>query len=291
MSSSIAAVVVTCNRLALLKECLAALKCQTRAVDEIIVVDNGSTDETPKWLAEQTGITVLTQPNLGSSGGQFTGIKAAYLRGHDWFWVMDDDTIPHPDCLEQMAKAPAFSREDTGVIASRVVWTDGSDHVMNAPVAHDTTRWMGSVLEDHCIEISTCSFVSMMISRAAVAKVGLPLRHMFIWFDDMEYTKRIANPFRNYCALESIALHKTAENVGTPHGSVPRQHWFKYQHSVRNQVVLIRLLPIPAFNRFNQVVKLYWRNLKLVLRQQAPPQALIEIFKGLFVDIRPEFPE
>lgn len=287
---SVAATVVTCNRLELLKQCVAALKAQTQPADEIIVVNNGSTDGTGEWLAAQTGLIIVTQDNQGSSGGQFTAVKTAYSHGHDWIWLMDDDTIPHPDCLEQLLRVPAATREDTGVIASRVVWKDGSTHVMNAPALTDPHLWMGSVLEDHCIQITTCSFVSMMVSRAAVAKMGLPLRHMFIWFDDYEYTQRIATQFRNYCALDSVALHATAKNVGTPSGVVPREQWFKYKHCVRNQVVLIRQLPIPAFNRFNQFVKHYWRNLKLVLREQAPPEVLVEIPKGLLVDIRPEFP-
>ena len=54
---SIAAIVVTFNRLALLQECVAALRSQTRRPDEIILINNGSTDGTAKWLAEQSDLT------------------------------------------------------------------------------------------------------------------------------------------------------------------------------------------------------------------------------------------
>ena len=81
----IAAIVVTFNRLTLLQECIQALRDQTRRPDEIIVVDNSSTDGTREWLNAQLDLTVVRQGNLGSSGGQQTGIKTAYQKGYDWF--------------------------------------------------------------------------------------------------------------------------------------------------------------------------------------------------------------
>ena len=100
--SKVGSVLITFNRLELLKEVLAALKKQTRKIDEIFVINNSSTDGTGEWLAEQDGITVITQDNVGSSGGQYTGIKAAYDAGYDWIWTMDDDVAPAEDCLEKL---------------------------------------------------------------------------------------------------------------------------------------------------------------------------------------------
>ena len=72
-AGSIAAVVVTRNRLVLLQECVNALRVQTRKVDEIIVVDNGSDDGTATWLSEQKDIIAIIQGNTGGAGGQYTG--------------------------------------------------------------------------------------------------------------------------------------------------------------------------------------------------------------------------
>ncbi len=63
------AVVVTYNRQKLLSECITALKNQTRKIDKIFVVNNGSTDGTEGWLYQQQGIDFITQPNLGGAGG------------------------------------------------------------------------------------------------------------------------------------------------------------------------------------------------------------------------------
>src|SRR5262245_55698771 len=119
--ASVAAIVVTFNRFALLQECIAALRGQTRKVDEIIVVDNSSTDGTGEWLAAQADLTVVRQENLGSSGGQYTGIKTGYHKGHDWFWCMDDDTIPDADALERMTTTRYFDRPGTGFLCSTLL--------------------------------------------------------------------------------------------------------------------------------------------------------------------------
>ena len=72
---NIATVVVTYNRLTLLKECIDGLRKQTYMIDEIIIVNNCSTDGTLEWLNGQKNLTVITQENLGIADGLYTGMK------------------------------------------------------------------------------------------------------------------------------------------------------------------------------------------------------------------------
>jgi glycosyltransferase involved in cell wall biosynthesis len=153
-----AAIVVTHNRLALLKENLNALRGQTRMPDEIIVVNNGSTDGTAEWLKSQPGLTVVPQENLGSSGGQFTGIKTAYARGHDWFWCMDDDVVPKPDALEQLLNCARASDERTGFLCSVVRWTDGGINLMTAPNVFSGPAQ--EALPENLVRVVSASFVA-----------------------------------------------------------------------------------------------------------------------------------
>ena len=75
MGVRIAAVVVTFNRIDLLKSCIDSLQNQSRKLDEIIIVNNSSTDGTFEWLNEQRNLTVITQSNSGSISGRYTDIK------------------------------------------------------------------------------------------------------------------------------------------------------------------------------------------------------------------------
>ena len=67
-ASSVCALVITFNRVAVLRQCVEILRSQTRRPDEIVVVDNGSTDGTSEWLRQQPDLTVLQQENSGVAG-------------------------------------------------------------------------------------------------------------------------------------------------------------------------------------------------------------------------------
>ena len=96
------AVVVTYNRQFLLAQCISALKNQTRKIDKILVINNGSTDNTEAWLRSQPDIDFITQENVGGAGGFYTGIKTGYERKYNWIWLMDDDGYPKEDALEKL---------------------------------------------------------------------------------------------------------------------------------------------------------------------------------------------
>ena len=68
--SNVAAVVVTYNRLELLRQCVEALRAQTTACD-ILIVDNASTDGTANWLTSQPDLNYRntgSNPESGSFG-------------------------------------------------------------------------------------------------------------------------------------------------------------------------------------------------------------------------------
>ncbi|RYY64396.1 MAG: glycosyltransferase, partial [Chitinophagaceae bacterium] len=83
------AVVVTYNRQQLLSQCIDALRSQTRRPDTILVVNNGSTDNTEDWLKIQKDIIFISQGNTGSAGGFHTAIQYAFKNGYTWTWCMD----------------------------------------------------------------------------------------------------------------------------------------------------------------------------------------------------------
>lgn len=66
---NVIAVVVTYNRLELLKRNLSCLRRQTVPLTTLVVVDNGSTDGTGAWLDEQEDVKTIHQTNVGGAGG------------------------------------------------------------------------------------------------------------------------------------------------------------------------------------------------------------------------------
>ncbi len=227
-------------------------------------------------------MSAVRQPNLGGAGGFYTGIKTAYERGFDWFWCMDDDTIPASDCLEQMVSTPYFHDEKTGFLGSIVKWKDGAMHKMNVHGPAQGVDWYGSVLEDRCVPVLTSSFVSILISRRAVKAVGLPIKEFFIWYDDVEYTHRIAQKFKNYYALDSIAVHKTAANQDSDIRSMNPADYNKLHYGLRNQIFLLKMQNDAMPRKWGRIAFHLLRYSALVLKRRAPLKLISSAFSGLF---------
>jgi GT2 family glycosyltransferase len=98
----VAAVVPHWNRRDLLQALLANLREQTRAFDQIIVVDNGSSDDSIA-VAERAGAKVVRlERNLGFAAAVNRGIDAAKT---DWIAILNNDVTLAPDWLERLLAA------------------------------------------------------------------------------------------------------------------------------------------------------------------------------------------
>ena len=104
---TVAAAVTTFNRLGSLKRCIDAIRAQEHPVDEIVVVNDQSTDGTREWLDSQADLIAVHQPgNFGCACSFHTVLRTVYERGHDFAWAMDDDVFPQPE----FARNPAGQR-------------------------------------------------------------------------------------------------------------------------------------------------------------------------------------
>jgi rhamnopyranosyl-N-acetylglucosaminyl-diphospho-decaprenol beta-1,3/1,4-galactofuranosyltransferase len=286
----VCAVLVTYNRLDLLRQALAAVRAQSRQPDIILVVDNGSTDGTGPWLAGEADaqMRVITQPNLGGSGGFHTGMLAAYETGTDWLWCMDDDTIPDPDCLAQILAAEERSAQQEastplGWICSVVRWSDGTPHRMNEPKVEGFLRWGADVLRQKSLPAQWCSFVSVAVSREAIARCGLPLKDMFIWYDDVEYTARITTSggFRGLIALESQVEHRTKTNYAPDVEDIDASNLWRFRYAFRNEILVLRTLSRGCLRKLTfSFVKLMLRRTFLILRAGKLPYLPLAIWQG-----------
>jgi len=280
--ASVCAVVVTYNRIELLERCLAALMGQTRPVEALLVIDNASTDGTADMVRlryPQAELHTLAE-NQGGAGGFHEGLARAHSSGHEWLWLMDDDTIPMVDALERLlegaARAPAG--RPPLLVSSQVVWKDGSLHPMNNPVPR--WRWLGELAlgaEHGLVLVRNATFVSVAIRREAVDRFGLPLQHYFLWTDDVEYTSRVLRHERGYLVPESRAWHWT----DTAHTAVEGADPARFYYHVRNSLLFLRGSSYGPLERLDYLR--YWvRTLRAFLRVQRWRRAAVKIvFRGL----------
>jgi glycosyltransferase involved in cell wall biosynthesis len=108
--TTISVVIPSYNDAGMLRGCLAALTRQSRPADEIIVVDNGSTDDTAE-VARAAGVTLITQPMRGIFPAMAAGLDVAT---GDILARLDADSVPPPDWLARIEHVLGSSR---GLIA------------------------------------------------------------------------------------------------------------------------------------------------------------------------------
>ena len=239
--TSVVAVVVAYNRQELLRRCLDSLAEQTVALTGTVVVDNASTDSSREVASTHPlGAHVVALPtNTGGAGGFAAGIARALTRfpQADWIWIMDDDTIPTATALEALVQAAEAYPGAPALLASRAVWTDGTEHPMNRP---RTRPGLPPALHRHAAlagarQIRTASFVSILMDARAVREVGLPRASYFLWNDDFEYTSRILRGRVGLYVPESVVHHLTKAL-----GSSDADPGERFRFEVRNKMWTFR---------------------------------------------------
>lgn len=295
-------VIVTYNRLPLLKECIAAVQNQTSHINKIFIIDNHSTDGTNDYLQklkDDSRFSIVSLPlNTGGAGGFYEGIKRAASADCDWIWVMDDDTIPTNKALEELIKGTTVAA-NVGYVCSRVIWTDGKLHKMNIPAfLLENKQHLPINYFSYCADvmlIKNASFVSLLISAAAIYEAGLPIKEFFIWADDFEYTDRIYQ--KGYIGLyagRSVALHKTAENYVSDPVTAPLDSLWKFEYGYRNKVFMRRQKKKSIFSFFS-ILNSYRRTVRrLKKRPVNERKQFIRVitrgfWKGLFFNPQIEY--
>lgn len=219
--SRIAAIVLTYNRVELLKLCLAAISRQATPCDLVIVVDNGSTDDTAQFLARHDGqprlVSVPIAQNCGPAAGFNKAFHAGLNSGADLLWVMDDDVVPGPNALGELLRGQALLQEN-GVeppfLLSVARSPDGK--VTNVPDLDSRVATCGysqwpALLHEGLLPIRRGTFVSALFPRATLLEHGFPLAAMYMWGEDTEYTLRITRQEPGYLVGRSQVEHLRAQ--------------------------------------------------------------------------------
>lgn len=215
MNQKIGVVMVTYNRLSLLKHALELFECQTAPPAYILVVNNASTDGTAEfldtWKKQPSPIQKYVKQNkknLGGSGGFHTALGLAEKMDADWIWVSDDDAFPHKDALEQVGRVlkKYKGREHTISAVCGQVNNHGAidlhhrKQILRQGWTIAEKKIPDAAYQQEEFELNAFSYVGVVLNRRKLSQVGLPLRDYFIWYDDTEHSLRMSKAGTIICA-------------------------------------------------------------------------------------------
>lgn len=262
-SPKVAAVVVTFNRLNLLKRSLTAIDAQSFPVETIIIIDNASTDGTQEYLNNidyenfKTNMKVVFMPtNTGGAGGFEMGLRQAYDMPVDYIWLMDDDGSPSVDCLQNL-----IDKGDNHSIFNPLV-IDEDDHSRLAFKLGKmfTVSDAKSKSVNDLIKGLANPFNGTFFSKDIVSKIGFPKKEMFIWGDEEEYMMRAkVNGVEIYTNTLALHFHPKEKGIRQPvlfnlMGTVVLKPNNMLKIYLRNQIYICR--------KYN----LYFRMLKTIIK-------------------------
>lgn len=296
---SVAAIIVTCNRLAKLKRAVLAILGQH--ISGMVVVDNLSTDGTADWLKTQQSerlIVCFPQKNIGGAGGFALGCNEAKIKFNpDWFLLSDDDVYPDKELINKFFATRKDDR--AGIISAAVYTPDKQIAEMNRPLLKmpqtrsDVVKYFGGkrskfVLPDSAyrvpmqISVQGSSFVGCFIQKNVIEKLGLPRKELFLYGDDLIYTHLVVSSgFRNMFCSNLIFYHDIVT------GKKDIQPVWKIFYLMRNQIEIHRSVNkcnvwLPALIRF-----LF--RLTHIIYQSQKREYLKYLFLGFYDGIRQRF--
>lgn len=240
MRDKYSVIVVTYNRLMLLKECISCILNQSYEVSQIIIINNASTDGTTEYLKtlkDNRFLIVNEESNLGGAGGFYEGLKVASTTDNDWVLIIDDDAMISSEYIERIDN---FHRNNKDVLAfSGTVKTDNiiiTDHrrriikkYAKGEIPVPLSEYDG---EFFSYDLST--FCGLIIKKEVISKIGLPRRDFFIQYDDTEYCMRIRKLTPIINVNLAILTHKTT--MLTENGDHNSRWNWKIYYGTRNKV-------------------------------------------------------
>lgn len=265
----------TWNNADIIHVVLAAIQRQTVAVEEILIVDNGSTDETAELTYPKIVTVVRHSANLGTSGAVKTGIEYARVHGYDWIWVLDADSDPRPDALELLIRAVQATdpdnREEIGVVCSSHALVRLGQMLQGRVLTPGGPR-LPKLREDrNYVECNSVIWSGALINLAVVDRLGLPRagtrgcwEDLSLDYGDIEYTYRIHRAgFRILVHRESLIDHPVGKGL---HRRILGHDFYSTNHSVFRRYLYFRNLVffwLRIYHRRNWPMLLVWFGYRL----------------------------
>jgi GT2 family glycosyltransferase len=217
--------------------CVESLKGLEYDNHNIVVVDNASTDKSVEILKNKfPDITILqNSKNTGYAAGNNIGIKWALENNAEYILVTNNDVIFDRYLLSEFMNVFATFK-NLGVATGKVYYKNDPQRIYSG--AGKVVRWkcsgvnrgklfFRSVQHNTAHEVDYICGVLFIARSEVFKKVGLLDEKFFMYFEDLEFSRRVATHFLIYYTPRAIAYHKSGG--GTRWSNYP--DYYLYYHT------------------------------------------------------------
>jgi GT2 family glycosyltransferase len=242
--NSVSIITVNFNQPAVTEALLASIfSTTTLPALEIIVVDNGSTDNpVPGWKTKYPDVLFIRSDiNLGFAGGNNLGILQA--KG-DYLFLVNNDTEFTPGLTEILARA-LDENERIGIVSPKIRYFDQPDmlqYMGYTPMNYVTAR-------NKCIgqfeidkgqydnltgETGYAHGAAMMLRKQCLEKAGLMAENFFLYYEELDWCDHIKKAgYQAWLITGALIYHKESVSVGK--NSALKEYFMN-----RNRILFIR---------------------------------------------------
>ncbi len=248
----ISVVIPTLNRIKTLQRALDSVINQTYKPAEIIVVDNGSSDGTLKFLREQyPKITILTENKIGVSSARNKGIKKSI---NQWIALLDSDDAWHPRKLEIQTSMLDCALKEYNLIHTDEVWFRNNKHI-NQMKKH---KKQGGYIFERCLSLCCISPSSVLFKKNILDKVGL--------FDESLPVCEDYDMWLKICSSEEVlfAQDKLTYKYGGHKDQLSKSYWGMDRFRIKSIENIIKNFDL-TYKQKKQAKKELIKKLKIII--------------------------
>lgn len=235
-----------------LGECIESLqKSESSAQNEIVVVDNASSNDAAKYIrANYPDVTLFSlEKNLGYAGALNVGIRYALEKNTDFVFALNNDTVIPPGCIERLTKR-MVDRQDIGILAPKVLYYSRPDILFS--LGAKSYRWLPVPIEyglrkqdnqrfNTLMEFDYVTGCAMLIRAGLFEKIGLFDESYFMYYEDDDFCRRTRDADFRVACDGTVKIYHKASLSSKKHGDTI------IFHRARNKIIFYRRYPHGPF--------------------------------------------
>lgn len=244
----VSVIIPTYNRSGFLLEAIEAVQRQTRPVHEILVVDDGSTDDTAAVVAALGGsVRYLRQDNRGKSAALNNAMRQA---SGNFIWICDDDDVALPAAVENLSRGIEVSGADYAFGKYKKFSVDPSTG--GRVIADQEEYWPDLSKKSIFVKLLEDFYMyqnATLVAKSVYDEVG-PFREDLIRSQDYEMALRIAYRSKGVAVPEVVFLQRMHEGKRGTHydnfsNDAVYRKWIQYNRMFFQE--LHETLPLRAY--------------------------------------------